>query len=751
MRKLTYAALAYVFALLFIHYSGIDTNIFYVLIACILVSAAFIRFNKDVRMRILIVSSFFLLGVVRYELHAYNTIDVFEQYIGSECRITAELCEYPVEYDDSVKYTVKLYTDLLPKTKAVIYDYTTTDSDLIPGARFRVTVRLSSALFSSGEETDTYISKGIYVRGYVTDEVKVISEDFRLKYAPLYLAESIRGAIEKYMTPRTSAFLTALMTGDKNALYADAELNHTLTRAGLSHVVAVSGMHVSFVVAFAMLLLGHHIGWTVSILFILLFALMTGLTPSVLRAVFMQILFLLAPVLRREADGITSISFALLVILLINPFAISSVGLQLSFLAMTGIMLITPRALSWFDVKCPLVNSKLTAIYRFITASLSSSLGATIFTVPICAYYYGSIAVLSPLTNLLVLWIVPICFVGGFALFAVSLILPYFAPAIACVVEVGIAFIFTVSDIISELPFASLYLPPKLMLIWFFVVYAMIGVMFLVRKNNCCRPLIPISVALVSLLFLNNWNARYYERGLTIGAVDVGQGQCITVFDGDVTLMSDCGGNYKAGENAARWLYSHGREQVDLLVLSHFDEDHVNGILDLLLHIPVKEIIYCGNNITEDESHMFVKIKDHAENNGTKMTLLNRTNDLSLESMQLRIFVSDGQDSNDGLVVALQSGNYRMLLMGDADFDVEKQIMYDTTVNNIDCLVVGHHGSKTSTSEEFLERIDPKSAIISCGYNPYGHPSPEVLDRLTNKNVIIYRTDQLGSFEMKVR
>ena len=752
MRKLTYAALAYTIAVLLAHYVQIEKLSVYMSLMCVMLGAAgFFAFRGNMRKRVLIIAFFMLLGVVRYEVHSKNTVEVFDQFLGKECRITAELCEYPVVYEDSVKYTVRLHTDGLPNVKAVIYDYTASNSDLKPGAVFRATVRLSSALLSSGEQTDTYISKGIYVRGYVTDGVKVISDGLKLKYLPNHLAEYIRGVIERSVNSRTSAFLSALMTGDKTALYEDADLNHTLTRAGLSHVVAVSGMHVSFVVAFAMMLLGHRIGWAVSMLFIFLFAVMTGLSPSVLRAVFMQSLFLLAPVLRRESDGITSISFALLILLLCNPFAVSSVGLQLSFLAMLGIILVTPRSLTWFERKCPFSGQAAMGVYRFITVSISSSLGATIFTAPVCAYYFGSISVLSPVTNLLVLWIVPFCFVGGFLLVVFATVLPFSAGVFSLFVEACVAFIFRVSQWVCGFSFAAVYLPQNLMVLWFCGVYAVIGLLFLFRKNGLYRPLVPILTAAVGLFMLYSWNARQYDSGLTISAIDVGQGQCIAIFDDDITFMSDCGGDYDAGETAAQWLYSHGRNQIDLLTLSHFDEDHVNGVRELMLQIPVKEIMYCGNSITKEQLPIFEEIKNQAELHGTRITIVNRTNDISLNSLRLRVFASEGGGDNDGLIVFLQSGSYKLLIMGDADFDAEKRVMNQTLVQEIDCLVVGHHGSKYSTSSSFLERISPDTAIISSGYNSYGHPSQEVIDRLTEKNVVIYRTDQLGSIEIKVR
>ncbi len=750
LRKLTLAALSYTISVFVMHYFKTEFTAHIMIFSAIAaVIAAFVLRGKF-RTGAFIIALFVLFGAVRYEAHYHQTVSKFDSLIGEECRITGEICEYPVEYEDSVKYTIRLDTDLLPKVKAVVYDYTASESNLRPGTRFRATVRFNSALHSLGEETDTYVSKGIYVRGYVTDEVRVISENSRLRYLPVYLAESIRETIAAYMPRGAAGFLSALLTGDKALLYEDAELSYTLSEAGLSHVVAVSGMHVSFVVALAMLLFGQSRGWLVSVIFIILFAVMTGMTPSVMRAVFMQTLFLFAPVLRREADGVTSISFALLILLVLNPFAVSSVGLQLSFLAMAGIILVTPRAVDWFEIKCPITNGKLLKGYRFITASLSASLGATIFTAPLCAYYFGSISVLAPLTNLLVLWIVPICFGGGFLLCATAKIIPVLAPMLAALLDACVSFVFLIAEWVSSLSVATVYLPQNLMLLWFVIVYASIGIMFLFKSKGAYRPVIPMITAILGLVLLSSIAQSGYNSGMTLSAIDVGQGQCIAVLDGDKTMVADCGGDYDSGETVARWLYSHGRKQVDLLVISHFDEDHVNGIQDLMLRIPVKEIVYSGTAISEDELAVYQNIRAASEKYNAKLRIVNTEADMELGAMHLRFAAIHG-DSNGDLITYLQSGSQSLLIMGDADFAAEKQLIRLPWLKEADYLVVGHHGSAYSTGEALLEHINPKCAIISCGYNSYGHPSEKVLDRLAKKNVVIYRTDQMGTIEIKVR
>ena len=140
-----------------------------------------------------------------------------------------------------------------------------------------------------------------------------------------------------------------------------------------------------------------------------------------------------------------------------------------------------------------------------------------------------------------------------------------------------------------------------------------------------------------------------------------------------------------------------------------------------------------------------------AENTNTNLRLVNTEADFHLGPLFVKLKAVDGDHSNDGLITYMRSEGYELLVMGDADFDGEEELLRCPWIHTIECLVVGHHGSKYSTGESLLERVQPEVAIISCGYNTYGHPSEEVLDRLEAQNVIIYRTDKMGTIEIKVR
>ena len=756
MRKLAWASIPFCATIALCHYVLSESVYIWFIFLSVIFGVCSVVFLRD-KMRVctILLCVFSVLGLLRYAQHNEQYLDVSALRTDHDYRITAYVVEYPVIDDEYVKVVVRLKTDLLPEVKTVLYDYDNVimnPEQLQPGYMVRTSVCFASASVVSGEETDTYLSKGIYLRGYFRDDITCYENKLgRLLVIPTRVGYEIRCILEQYLTERASAFMKALLTGDKTALYEMPEINRLLSNAGISHVVAVSGMHVSFLVGLILVLFGNKYGICLSGIAVLLFAIMTGLSPSVIRAALMQMLYLSAPVLRRESDAMTSISFALLMILLVNPFAVASISLQLSFAAMLGIILVTPKLIVCFDEFGKNTKGMLRKSFVFVSSSLAASFGAILFTTPLCAMYFGNISLLAPLTNLLVLWIVPWCFGGGFLLCLTSFVSEPLTQILGTIISNMVEFIYVVSELISAIPNASVYLPDKLMVFWMLCVSVIIIICMVLKGRKTIKVIAGGLVSYALLLVLCFSVKAYYNDGTTIAAIDVGQGQCIAVLNDETTVLIDCGGDYNAGQTVVEWLKSHGRESVDLLVLTHCDTDHVNGITDVMLEIPIHEIRYNALNLSEYEAELLLEIKDYAEQCGTQVVLNNKTQEINFEQLDLTLYVPKNPKGNNGIMVLAQINDFDMLITGDADMKTETEFMNYLGRIDGECYVVGHHGSKYSTSDLLLDRFQPDFSIISCGYNHFGHPTQEVLDRLNSRNVIIYRTDIMGSVEMKVR
>lgn len=752
MRSLAYFTLAFSSAVLCCHYA-IQEQYHRVLILLLAASAlcATLRLRRRRQVAILLICVGAILGIVRYDIQVHRKITDLAYPVGEELEVCGVVTEFPKQYDTYSCVTIRLTNEAFSGERGLFYCYDH-ELKLQPGDTVSFVAKMASAVESEGQKTNRYIAKDIYVRGYIQEIQKVMPSVLeKMKYAPQYVAEFLNHAIEQYMPERTGVFVQALITGEKTGIYRNPEVLQSLSAAGIMHVVAVSGMHVSLVLALSLFLLGARRGMFVALPLMWLFALMTGMSPSVMRALFMQSLYILGTVFRREADGITAISVALFTLLMANPFAIASAGLQLSFAAVTGIVLLTPKIIGWFNERLNHLSGTRKQVYQFVTTSLATSIGATVFSAPIAAYYFGYITLLSPLTNLLVLWVIPICFAGGFLLALVSAILPIAATAIGICLSLVVECIYGVTSWIGTLPIAAVYLPQNLMAVWFAVSYLLITVTYCKRKHKLYRPLIPVCCSVCMLFSLLLVVKATYAAGTTVGAIDVGQGQCIVMLNNDKTLMVDCGGSFNAADNATKWLKRRGRASVNTLVLTHFDRDHINGVKQLLWKIPVGNIVCCKKNLNRQERIALDEIKLAAESTGTEIQYITEPSQFYLDEMRVICYVLSQTGGNRGTMVLARVGTFDLLVTGDVDMQGEYELISMDKLPNGECIVVGHHGSKDSTSTVLLEAFSPEYAIISSGYNRYGHPTQQVLDRLEQKNVIVYRTDQMGSVEIKVR
>lgn len=214
----------------------------------------------------------------------------------------------------------------------------------------------------------------------------------------------------------------------------------------------------------------------------------------------------------------------------------------------------------------------------------------------------------------------------------------------------------------------------------------------------------------------------------------------------------DCGGSgaEDPGDVAADYLQSLGRSQLDLLILTHYHSDHAGGVPQLFSRVKVKHILMPD---VEPSSPLRLEILKLAKEYGCDVTLLSKdvTTDFGAASLTIFAPLGDGGANEEGLSLICTSGEFDALITGDMNAMVERMLVKYKSLPDIELLLVGHHGSRNSTSEELLLATTPEQAIISCGYNTYGHPNEEILERLGAAGCELYRTDQMGSITLTVK
>jgi len=694
------------------------------------------------RLRIVLLGWGLAAGILSCAVQEEFVLQPAEMLSGQTLTVNAEVLEYPEVYEDYARVTVRLSEPGLPRVKCQIMDYDGLLGEMAPGDELRCTLRFRSARVRYGGESDMYTSRGVFIRATLCSETAV-RPGADLRSAPLRLSRFVRERSRELFPADTAPFHTALLSGNKTALYNDLDTYYALSRAGLMHVTAVSGMHVSFLVGFVLLLFPNR---RRSALFLqpllLLFAAMTGFTPSVMRAVFMQFCLLLAPLLKRESDSLTSLSLILAVLLLINPQAAASVSLQLSFAATLGIVLFAPAIMAKSRHFFMPLGRKIS---NFLSASLAVSLGALALTTPLTALHFGYVSLLSPLSNALCLWLISLLFVGGYAVVVMSVLWPAGAAAAAWVLAWGDRFVIRAASLISSIPNACLYMENKSLWLWLGFVYALAFYCWLYsRRKGEARLTAPVTLAVIGLCIC--LLLPYRNRDVLCASVlDVGQGSCVLLEGGSNAVIVDCGGRYSdvhPGEVAANYLLSRQRHRLDALILTHLHADHINGVEKLLALVDV-EAIYLPE-WPEDENYRI--LRDIAAERGVELFCVREDLLLLADGWELEVTAPLGssEEYENGLFVRACQGDYDVLIGGDATASLERRYLQHSAVSDIDVLVVNHHGSKTATSEWALRRLKPKEALISVGYNTYGHPHEDVLERLYEVGAAVYRTDENG-------
>ncbi len=676
-----------------------------------------------------------------YELH----VAPCEALAGQDVTITARVTDYPQVTERYSRVTVRIM-DGAPPERANLYLYDDEMPALRPGDIITAEIRVRPVMDRSASDIHTNTSAGIYLRGYFRGALDVVG---RWAYAGLYfpkeLGQYVKNTCESLFSGRLGVFMKALLTGDKQELYDDVELYGDMRASGVLHVVAVSGMHVFILLAFADLLFGRrHWVRLLCLPLIGVFVLMTGAGAAVVRAAIMQTLYICAPVLGRESDGLSAISAALLLELLVNPMAIGGIGLQLSYACVLGFALFLPRL--YAATRRPAFTRN--RIGRYLRGSVITSVSATSLSIPVSAYYFGSVPLLAILANALLLPVVEVCFAGGYVLCAVNALCPAAAGLGAWALGWLVRWCMLVVRLLGRLPFSCLYTAYPGTVLWLVFAYALL-LWYVVcrRRRRYLHPGIPLGLGLIGLclVFLCSFGGRMQH---TVAVLDVGQGQCVAVYDKNAAVVVDCGGSEltNAGDAAADYLQSAGVRQVDILVLTHLHEDHANGAETLMYRIPVKRLYLPAD--ADDGDGMLTRLLTAASRYGTEVVMLSGDEIHSLGELTLTLELPQaGSGENErGIVVLAAYPDMNALIMGDAGEDAELALLERGFAPDVDILVVGHHGSKTASGALFLRAIRAGTAVISVGAgNSYGLPAPEVLERLEHYMDEIYRTDEDGT------
>lgn len=635
-----------------------------------------------------------------------------------------------------------------------------------------------------------YLSLGFYGK-IEAGTIEVINSDYSGIRQGLYeLRMEIIERLEKLCSDNKGIFsiinnkngiIGAIILGDKTDL--DSDIKELYSVSGIAHILAISGLHISFIGMAIYRLLRRRFRFlfsaAVSIPVVLSFGIMSGFGISTIRAIIMFILKIIGEVLGRKYDAITAISLAGLVLLVQNPFVVCNSGFQMSFGAIIAIVLILP-----------IVEEILNTDNKIIKV-LSANFTISLVMNPILAWNYYELPTFSFLLNIVVVPLMSVVIVSSIVGIFCSCIMFGFGKAVifpGC----GILELYTfLCNIINKSSVASIVVgQPKVTII--IVYYAILLVVLFGLKNIRTkytraekeRNIIKKETGLVlekkakkerrikgqnvklrlacivGFLLLNCLIYYIPNPGFYITFINVGQGDGILIHGDNGTKVMVDGGSTSEKQVAKNcivpYLKAEGIGTIDYSIITHTDKDHISGILEILENnnsnrIRIKNLVMPDINMKDDTYNELI---EKAKLKKINVLYIKKGDTLSLGKTKIKCIYPEttttASDKNDYCtVLSVKNKTSKILLTGDISKEIEEKIK-DDIEENYTVLKVAHHGSNYSSSEKFLKKVNPKYSIISVGKNnSYGHPGNETMERLRKQGGVIYRTDEKGGITIR--
>ncbi|MGI6368262.1 MAG: DNA internalization-related competence protein ComEC/Rec2 [Anaerolineae bacterium] len=575
----------------------------------------------------------------------------------------------------------------------------------------------------------------------------------------------LRERIEQILPHPEAGLLQGILLGLDHTLPED--LAEAFRIAGLTHIIVISGYNVSILLGAWFTASSHLLHrWTSLVTGLLVlagFVLLVGPTPPVVRAGIMGAMAVLAQLAGRRDWPLASLALSVLIMLLYNPLLLHSVSFQLSLAATLSLIVLLPRLETLLAQMWGTEEGSRPGWHRILSEVLLATTAAQLFTLPVIWAHFGTASLLALVANALVLPMQPLILVPGAAIVLLSLVTPALARVAALLLWLPLRWTILVARWIASIGWASVQLPPfSPAAAWGLVIllFLLVGRLPKPRANTPqaagmdLKPLWPaaIGAALVSVLWLVAGNLP--DGRLHVSFLDVGQGDAILLRSGSGrTILIDGGPDpvrlaSQLGQALPFW-----QRDIDLVLVTHEDTDHIGALAALASRYRIHQVVYAGLVDSNEASAAWQSALADAD---VQQVSLGAGTEIRLGQCLLRLLhpplpLRDNEaDSNArSMVLAVEQGTFRMLLMGDAPEPVEKALLASGQPLDAILLKVSHHGSSGASSQAFLEAVSPQLAVISVGDdNRYGHPNEAVLDRLRSVDATVLRTDQHGGIRV---
>jgi len=624
--------------------------------------------------------------------------------------------------------------------------------------------------------------KTLNIYGNVTAErIEVIEKSKKndISFFIHQIKENVKLNAKKYLDEETYSIYLGLILGDTS--YIEDDTKEEFRNSNMSHILAVSGMHITYIVLGIVLFLsklsGKKIAKILSIIVLVFYITITGFSPSIIRACSTAIIMLVGGIINRKSDVWTSMSISLFIILIHNPFLITNIGLQFSYMGTLGIIILNKNVMKIltskkntdkhkirkFKIHKTKFNEKFISKFKEIIAV---SISAQIFILPLTIFHFNTIGLYFLITNLLLSLIIGPVIILGFLFLTLLILNLSILNIFSFPIKWGIKIILFITQI-GNFPYSKIYVatPKVFVLIIYFVFVIVLNYIYTACTNksptnsnlrvkymlqllkyNIRKYSKKIISFVILIIFLSIFVVLFIQKSLKIHFVDVGQGDCCFIeTPGNKTILIDGGGSelgsYDVGKNTLLpYILDRGYTKIDYIFISHFDTDHVQGLLTILKELQVENVIIAKQ---KEESQNYKKFIEIVNSGKLKVDIVKKGDRVKIEDdlyfdiiwPNTQNLINENALNNNSMMCKLIYKDFSMVFTGDIEEIAEKKILQEYKNNlrmlNSTILKIAHHGSKTSSMQEFLEAVKPKIVLIGVGENnKFGHPNKEVLERL---------------------
>lgn len=664
---------------------------------------------------------------------------------------TAVVIKGPSEGEYNYKYTVKARTGKYKNKKFIVYINKKNKKLLEYGDLIEIKGEYSApevARNYKGFDYSQYL-KTLNIYGTIkVEESKIINKN---QLSPILISinnikEKMIDNANRKMPKRTANLLLGILIGERDNMQED--IIESFRTANLSHILAVSGAHTSYIILGITYLISKsktpkRIGYIITIINLLIFIIITGASYSVVRACIMAIVVIGAKICYRKENFFTSICISLIIILIQNPFAINDIGLKLSFMGTAGIVIFN-KSITNFFIKLK--------IKQKIAEALSVTFSAQLMIMPITILNFNTISLTFFISNILASPLLGIIIIFGFISIFISSILNPISKILFLILHIFLELLILVSKVTEKIPGSSILVktPNILFAIVYYILILFFNYFFVIKQNptrrfhkkiikiitikNIKNAFKVIAVVFLIILLLTRI-VRIINPTLKIYFIDVGQGDSTLIVTPKNKKILIDGGEGKTNV-LFQYLLDRRINKIDYIIISHFDSDHCNGLIEIIEKMRVENIVMSKQS---KESEEYKKILEIIKQKNIKVSSVKAEDKIIIEKNLYTKILNPAekfefQDLNNNAIVAkLVYKNFSMLFTGDIEKAEENLAKKYKNELKSTILKVAHHGSKTSTSEEFLKYVEPQIALIGVGENnKFGHPNQITIEKLKN-------------------